>query len=72
MLLRMSLLAHETFVAVGRRTGARWIVILHTNNPAKPKVRATRHERAQEVAALGGRMYLILPTGEILTQTERD
>jgi hypothetical protein len=62
----------ETFVAVGRRTGARWIVILPSKDPTKPHAQYFKTREGEEVAALGGGMYLILPTGEILTQPPPD
>ena len=72
-MLRMSLLDdHETFVAVGKRTGARWIVVLPSKDPAKSQTQYFKTREGEEVAALGGGLYLVLPTGEILTQMEAD
>jgi hypothetical protein len=68
-MLRTSMFdGQETFVAVGRKTGVRRIVVL-TRNLAGPRALYNFKTReGEDVAALGGGMYLILPTGEILSQ----
>lgn len=68
-MLRTSLFeTHETFVAVGRRTGVRRILVLPSKDLKRPHVQYFKTREGEEVAALGGGMYLVLPTGEILTQ----
>lgn len=70
-MLRMSLLldSKETFVAVGRRTGVRHILVFGNKDLAIPHSRQKlKTSQGEEVVDLGGGMYLVLPTGEILTK----